>query len=48
MRLERYERRTSSRQKRAICEFVNSKLMRRMGGIAGSPTEANIAADCEG
>ena len=47
-RLERYERRASSRQKRAICEFVNIQLMRRMGGIADTPTEANIAADCEG
>jgi hypothetical protein len=31
VRLDRYERRAWSRQKRAICAFINIKIMRRLG-----------------
>ena len=34
IRLERYERRTWSRQKRAICEFMNLRLMRHRATVA--------------
>ena len=34
VRLDRYERRAWSRQKRAVCAFANIKLMQRLGGAA--------------
>jgi len=36
VRLDRYERRAWSRQKRAVCAFTSIKLMQRLGGVAAS------------
>jgi hypothetical protein len=45
IRLERYERRTWSRQKRAVRNFMNLKLMRALGDagsrLPGSPRQSD-------
>ena len=44
IRLERYERRAWSRQRRAICEFLNIKFTRNLVEMAASKTRDNAVS----